>query len=149
MVKICSNDYLIERVLGILTYLYGPYLKELLKNKIICVEYNPNLDRIKQVYVNESLKFTIRTSDGYLLPTINCNDLIKSEVVISDDAVEFIKKGRSVITKSIVKYKNVEPGIEVFIKDRYGNLLALGRLILSPEEFKLKRGIAVKIRKHT
>ncbi|OYT27160.1 MAG: pseudouridine synthase [Thermoprotei archaeon ex4572_64] len=142
------DPLIIEKVLGLLSYIYGNAIIERLKGMDIEIDYNKLTGRIRHVYINGELAFTSRASDGYLLPTSAGIKYVDNEVIINDEAVKYVSKGMSVIVKSVLDVKNSAPGSEVVIKDSKGTPIALGRLLLSLDEIKsLKRGIAVKVRK--
>ncbi len=144
-----KDKVLVERFLGVLTYLYGRDALEKIRGKDIEVVYNPILNRIKGVIIDGKLSFVVRASDGYLLPLIEGAKYVDKAVVVSDDAAEFVRRGRSVTVRSVIDMIGVEPGSEVVVKDGSGRILAVGRALLSDSEARsLKRGILVRIRKH-
>jgi len=136
-----------ETIIGKLSYLYGREIVE--KIDLEDVKYVlSSTGRVRDVYIKDRLVFTLRMSDGYLLPTIEGCKYVKNSVVVNEEAVPFIKSGRSVIAKSIVDiYGDPIPGEEVKVCSRDGQILAVGRLLLSEDEIRnAKRGIAVKVR---
>ncbi len=143
------EEIYVETIYGKLSYLYGSDVAESV--------FSGNVDyvlssrgRVREVYIGKTLLFTLRVSDGYLLPTLEGSKHIKNVVVVNDDAVPFVKSGKSVIAKSVVYIsEDVFPGEEVAVYSRSGELLAVGRLLLSPYEIRsVERGIAVKVRHH-
>ncbi|NPA23270.1 MAG: pseudouridine synthase [Crenarchaeota archaeon] len=145
------RDIHIETVLGKLSYLYGEsiirYLKENLEKLSIRLT---STGRVRDIIIEDKLHFTLRMGDGYLLPTIEAAPHVSLSVTVTDDAVPFVSSGRSVIAKTVLKVEGSPyPGEEVSVKDREGNVLAVGRLLLSEEEVRsVRRGIAVKVRDH-
>ncbi len=141
----------LETIMGKLSYLYGENIIKYLRENIgkIRLRYT-STGRVRDILIEDKLYFTLRMNDGYLLPTINSAQHIETYVTISDDAVPFVSSGRSVIAKSIIQvYGEPYPGEEVSVRDRSGKVLAVGRLLLSPEEIRsVKRGVAVKVRDH-
>jgi uncharacterized protein with predicted RNA binding PUA domain len=134
-------------VKGILTYLYGREILDSIGE--VTVEVSSRTGRVRNVYINGELAFTLRMSDGYLVPTLAGARLIRGRVTVASYAAPFIRQGRSVIARSVVKVDNANPGSEVAVYS--GNeLLGVGTLVLSEEEIRtVGRGIAVKMRHHT
>ncbi len=149
--NIMPREIHVETVLGKLSYLYGEKVSEMLKELIDKINMRfTSTGRVRDILLDNKLYFTLRMSDGYLLPTMNSAPYIELSVTISDDAVPFVSSGRSVIAKSILDMiGDPYPGEEVAVKDREGRTIAVGRLLLSKDEVKtVSRGIAVKVRDH-
>jgi len=141
----------LETVFGKLSYLYGEDIIKYLRDKIDKMKLKfTATGRVRDVILDDKLFFTLRMSDGYLLPTIESSQHMETYVIVSDDAVPFVSSGRSVIAKSIVAVAgDPYPGEEVSVRDRSGRAIAVGRLLLSTDEIRsVKRGIAVKVRDH-
>jgi len=104
--------------------------------------------RVRHLYLDDELLFTLRMEDGYLLPTLRGAELISYSVVVSEDAAPFVRRGKSVMAKSVIDLSpDLIPGVEVAVKTKQGEIIAVGRLLLSPEEIlSVKRGVAVKVR---
>ncbi len=135
-------------VRGLLSYIYGKETLEKLGEELrIDVGKTGGLRRI---YMDGKLIFVIRASDGRALPTLDGASLINKVVIVRKDAVPFIKQGKSVMAKFVVDIRNAVPGDEVAVYSEDGELLGVGRLMLSKEEaMSVGRGVAVKIRHHT
>ena len=146
----------IMKLRGTIDYLFGRGVGDaLLKGDLVEVVRSRRTGRIREVYVDGVLVAVIRTSDGFLLPTIEgAKKMIKSGkcskvVVIPNDVAEFIAKGRTLFAKHVLK---ADPGIragdEVIVVNEDGNVVAVGRAKLTGVEMvRAKRGVAVKIRK--
>ncbi|MGC9152818.1 MAG: PUA domain-containing protein [Vulcanisaeta sp.] len=135
-------------VRGLLSYIYGKETLEKLGGELrIDVSKTGGLRRI---YMDGKLIFVIRASDGRALPTLDGASLINKVVIVRKDAVPFIKQGKSVMAKFVVDIRNAIPGDEVAVYSEDGELLGVGRLMLSKEEaMSVGRGVVVKIRHHT
>lgn len=146
-----SEKYYVELIYGKLAYLYGSDVarKVLENSKEVKITFSTT-GRPRHVYVNNKLLFTLRNSDGYLLPTLEGAKYIKYEVRVREDAVPYVKQGRSVIAKTVTYVTpDARPGYEVKVTSPDGEVLAVGRLLLSPEEVRnVLRGPAVKVRDH-
>lgn len=146
----------ILRIKALADFLYGAGAGEaLLKGKEIRVVKSKSTGRIKNVYVDGKLIASIRASDGFLILSLEgakrllAANIKEKIVVVSDDAAPFIAKGRTLFAKHVIDVSpSVRAGDEVIVVNKKGNLLALGKAVLSSFEMKrFKRGIAVKIRK--
>ena len=112
--------------------------------------------RIKGIFKiidNENtLLFSFRPNDGRFLPSLQAGTIIlnsgysQNRVIIDDEAIPFVKTGKSVYCKYIIKTDdNIYPGSEVFILDTNNNLIAIGTAIQpSFALMELNSGIGVK-----
>ncbi len=86
----------------------------------------------------------------FFLPSVEGAKRIKNhikKVVLEDEAVPFVKKGKSVFVKFTRTEDEIEPGDEVAIVDEGGKIIATGRSLLNKREINMmKRGVAVKVR---
>jgi 7-cyano-7-deazaguanine tRNA-ribosyltransferase len=111
-------------------------------------------DRIRSIYSGDDLTATLRASDGFLtLTPAGAERLLKlpsprNRVIVIDDAVEFIKDGKSLFA-GFVKGSDQEimPYQEVVVVDGKDEFLGTGRALLNSGEMQsFKKGVAVKIR---
>ncbi|KUO79976.1 MAG: pseudouridine synthase [Vulcanisaeta sp. OSP_8] len=132
---------------GVLSYMYGRNILDKLSGDLrVDISRTGGLRRI---YLGDRLVFVVRANDGRALPTLDGASLIDKVVVVRRDAAPFIKQGRSVIAKFVVDVRNAVPGDEVAIYSEDGELLGVGRLLLSREEvLSVGRGVVVKVRHH-
>jgi 7-cyano-7-deazaguanine tRNA-ribosyltransferase len=72
----------------------------------------------------------------------------KLRVIVKEDAVPFIREGKSVFAKFVVDCDpNLRPFDECLIVDEKDNLLAVGRTLLNRDEMlSFEYGMAVKTR---
>lgn len=143
-----KDRWLIERALMIIAYIYGWDVVNKLRGLDIEVEYNEVLRRIKHIYVNGNLAFSVRASDGLLIPTIYGARFLNSRVVVKDDVVPFVKQGKSVPVKGVLSIENAVQNMDIAIVGG-GEVLGIGRLMIMPEEARtVGRGFLVKVRHH-
>jgi uncharacterized protein with predicted RNA binding PUA domain len=143
------DTFLVNRALMIVAYVYGWEVANRLREMDIEVEYHGVLRRIKHIYVNGKVAFSIRASDGLLIPTIHGASLVDSWIRVNSEAAPFVKQGRSVPVKSVVEVKNASQNMDVAIVDESGGVIGVGRLIITPEEAKtVGRGFMAKTRHH-
>ena len=112
--------------------------------------------RIRYVYLDGKRLATLRPTDGlFSLSIAGAKRIVENAisakclVAIMDDVSEFIAEGGDVFAKHIVKADgDIHPKDEVIIVDEKGEVLAVGRAVLSGEEMMaFKRGVAVKVRR--
>ncbi len=113
--------------------------------------------KIRNIYCNDKHVLSMRANDGMLTLKIGggkkLHKKIKSpnlRVKINNDAVDFIKEGKSVFAKFVIDCDSeLRPMDECLIVDEKDKLLAVGRCILNREEMlSFKYGMAVKIREY-
>jgi len=73
----------------------------------------------------------------------------KCLVTVRDDVSKFVAEGGDVFAKHVVKADcGIRPKDEVIVVDEEGEVLAVGRAVLSGEEMiAFTRGVAVKVRR--
>jgi predicted RNA-binding protein (TIGR00451 family) len=66
-----------------------------------------------------------------------------------DDVVEAIEQGRNVFAKHVVDASNnIRPGDEVVVIDQKGQVIAVGKTLMTKEEMlSFKSGVAIKVRR--
>jgi 7-cyano-7-deazaguanine tRNA-ribosyltransferase len=114
-------------------------------------------NKIRNVFVNENHVVSMRASDGLFTLKIGGGKRIhkhsvspRFRVVIEDDAVPFVKDGKSVFSKFVITVdQRLRPMDECIVVSKNDEFLAVGQCILSPFEMKaFQFGQAVKIREH-
>ena len=112
-------------------------------------------NRVRQILNNGQRIATVRAKDGMLTLSIagamvlhNVLSAPSYRVIVCDDAVPFVSKGKTVFAKHILSLdKELRAGEEVLVVDSSDNLLATGQLLLSPDEaLSIGRGPAVDVR---
>jgi 7-cyano-7-deazaguanine tRNA-ribosyltransferase len=129
-------------------------LDKLLEN--IKLQISRKTRRIKGIFKitdnKTELLFSFRPNDGRFLPSLIAGELIlqsrysQSRVIIDEEAIPFVKNGKSVFCKYIIQADdNIYPGSEVFILDIKLNLIAIGTATQpSFALLELNSGIGVK-----
>ncbi|WP_407354706.1 PUA domain-containing protein [Methanolobus sp. WCC5] len=112
--------------------------------------------RVRQVLYNGKHMATVRAKDGMLTLSIDgavalhsTLDWPASRVVICEDAVPFVSKGKTAFAKHVMDADpELRAGDEVIIVDSSDSILATGQLLLSPHEaVRMDRGPAVDVRR--
>jgi conserved protein with predicted RNA binding PUA domain len=119
--------------------------------------YSRKSERLKQVVHDHEVFATIRPN-GVISPTMHgASFLVRSKafagnsVVVDEDAVKFVKEGKSVFCKFVRGVgKHVLPSGEVVVFDPAGNLIAVGSAKIHGDHMRqFKHGVAVKTRAAT
>jgi len=129
-------------------YQYG---KGASKNfKGVRVEVSRNTGRLRRITKDKVLLGSMRSHDNFFIPTIDGAKLLgkfMKKVVVHDDAVPFVAKGKSVFAKFVSKSDEIFPGEEVAIYTKNKKLIATGRAVMNSAEMKsFERGPAVETR---
>jgi 7-cyano-7-deazaguanine tRNA-ribosyltransferase len=112
--------------------------------------------KIRQVWAEGKPLCSLRASDGFIVlnreGAARVHSVLKFprlRVVVKEEAVPFVEKGRDVFAKHVVEADpEIRPAEEVLVVDQRDRLLASGRAVLTGEEMKaFKVGVAVKVRR--
>ena len=112
--------------------------------------------RIRQAWMCDEILCTIRASDGFIVLNKMGAELMhralrppRLRVTASDDAIPFVKIGKTVFAKYVAAADpEIRPGEEILVVDSRDQLLASGRALLSGGEMlAFKTGGAVAVRR--
>ena len=126
----------------------------LLDGKVKIVK-SKKTSKIRNIYCNEQHVLSMRAHDGMFTLKANGAKLLHKKfkspymrVIVKNDAVDFIKEGKSVFAKFVEDCDpELRPLDECLIVDKKDNLLAVGRCILNRlEMLSFDYGMAVKTR---
>ncbi|BFI73609.1 tRNA-guanine(15) transglycosylase [Nanoarchaeota archaeon] len=142
---------------AILNYQFGDKVgdKIIENHKDIKIEKSRKTGRIRRIYIDNKLFGTIEPSTGFIVLTFFGGEILKKflefpkyRIIISDEAVNFVKDGKSVFNKFVLNIdENILPKDIVLIVDKNDNLIAIGESLLSAKEIKdLKYGVAAKVK---
>lgn len=137
-----------------LDYEFGAGTSKALPRRSLQFFYSRKSDRLKQVNHDGRLFAVIRPNGAIALTMYSANVLASSKVfrrnsvTVSDEAVEFVRKGKSVFCKFVVKVGgHVLPGGEVVVLDRRGAPIGIGKAKIPGVYMReFKAGVAVKVR---
>lgn len=139
----------------IANYQFGKGAGEILFPEEVKVELSPKTGKVRHVYLNGKLLATLRPRDGLFALTIEGAYRLrkallpgKLRVIVKERFIDQVAKGSDVFHSYVAKADpNIIPGEEVIVEDERGELLAIGRAVVSGSEMgKYKVGIAVKVR---
>ena len=137
-----------------LDYLYGKNVSKFLPTKDLIFKISSKTEKIKSVYFNNKSFVSFRSDGNIILSLYAANFFIKSKefrencITVTHDAAAFVKVGKSVFSKHVIKCgNNIYPGSEVIVMNTMNKVIAIGKAILSKKMIKdFKFGVAVKIR---
>jgi predicted RNA-binding protein (TIGR00451 family) len=146
----------LKRIRSVADYQFGKGVGIMLFPENVKIEYSKRTGRIRYVYLNGKRLATLRPTDGLFSLSItgakriaeNANSA-KCFVTVKDDVSKFVAKGGDVFAVHVVKADDeIRPKDEVIVVNESGEVLAVGRAVLSSEEMKaFKTGVAVKVRR--
>ena len=148
----------LTKVRSIADYQFGKGVGVQLFPDNIEIQYSPRTGRIRYINLSGERLATLRPTDGVLSLSIKAaqvmaknKHLSKCFVTVKNEVSKFIAAGGDVFALHVVKVdEEVRAKDEVIALDEEGNVLAVGRTVLSSEEIKaFKIGVAVKVRHGT
>jgi 7-cyano-7-deazaguanine tRNA-ribosyltransferase len=146
----------LEKIRSVADYQFGKHVGEHLFPDGVEIVYSKATGRIRHVYFKGELLATLRPTDGFFSLTVAGAKRIvehvkplKCWVKVQDEVKSFVLEGKSVFAKHVVDAdEEIRPFEEVIVVDSDGEVLGVGKALLSGREMKVfKRGVAVKIRR--
>jgi uncharacterized protein with predicted RNA binding PUA domain len=145
----------LRRVRSVADYQFGKGIGTRLFPTNVEIELSKRTGRIRYVYLNRNRLATLRPTDGLFSLSITGAKRITGNkgsatcfVKAQNDVSRFIAEGGDVFAVHVVEAcGEIHPKNEVIVVDEVGDVLAVGRAVLSGEEMKaFKTGVAVKVR---
>jgi uncharacterized protein with predicted RNA binding PUA domain len=146
----------LEKVRSIANYQFGKGIGRKLFPNGCEVQVSKRTGKVRYVYFNGKLLATIRAKDSLIALTIDgakrllaCVKGKRFQVVVSDDVKDVIARGYDVFARHIMDADvEIRPQEEVIVIDCKGNILAVGRALLTGDEMlQFRRGKAVRVRR--
>ncbi len=150
-----STEWNRRQVEGLLEWTYGRAAASGLAERITA-ERSRRSGRLKALRREGPILFHVGT-DGVLRPSLRGAERVRAAVplgrhrlVVADDAVPFVRVGRSLFSRFVVAADPaLAPGASALLVDRDDRLLAVGRLLLAPHEIpRMRRGVAARVTAH-
>ncbi|MEM1544929.1 MAG: PUA domain-containing protein [Candidatus Methanomethylicia archaeon] len=146
----------IQKVRSIANYQFGKNAGSILFDNNVKLVKSPSTGRIRYIYDElGNLIASIRSYDGLLALALEGGRRLlkifpypKLRVVVTDIARDYVLSGKDVLSRFVVDAdEHIRPSQEVIVVDKFDNLLAVGKSILTGYEMKcFKSGIAAKVR---
>jgi len=145
----------LHRLRAIADYQFGYGAGEILFPEGIQIEYSRNTSRPRHIFHDDVLLANYRPTDAMLTITIagaerlNTLPSFTGYVVVIDDVLEFIVRGKNLFAKHVVEAgSSIRPDDEVIVRDTKGNVVAVGKAVLNSEEMlRFENGQAVNVRR--
>jgi len=143
------------KVRTIADYQFGKGVGAKLFPDNIEIQFSPRTGRIRFINLNGERLATLRPTDSLFSLSIKAAKFTaenlpfaKCFVTVQNDVSKFIADGGDVFAVHVVKVDDeIRAKDEVIVKDEAGNVLAVGRALLSSVEMTaFKTGVAVKVR---
>jgi 7-cyano-7-deazaguanine tRNA-ribosyltransferase len=150
-----SPEWTRRQVEGLLSWEYGAELAGAL-GATVRGERSRRTGRLRAITADGRPLFVVGI-DGLPRPTFygagRVTPLLAGDrrrVVVADDAVPFVSRGRSLFSRFVVRADpSLSPDQTALLVDGSDSLLAVGRLLLAPHEMpQLARGVAVRVTAH-
>lgn len=150
-----NKKFTLERIRKIADYQFGKGVGASLFPDNVEITFSKRTGRIRHVYLNGVLIATFNPTTGLFSLTVegarrafSSMEVKRLWIKISDNATPFVEKGNNVFAKHIIDSdEEIRPGEEVIVLNSRGDIVAVGRAVLSGSEMKaFKRGVAVKVR---
>jgi predicted RNA-binding protein (TIGR00451 family) len=146
----------LKRIRSVADYQFGKGVGVKLFPENVKIEFSKRTGRIRYVYLDDKRLATLRPTDGLFSLSIAGARRIaenrgsaKCFVTVKDEVSKFIAEGGDVFAVHVVDANDeIRPKDEVIVVNENGEVLAVGRAVLSGEEMKaFKTGVAVKVRR--
>lgn len=150
-------DFDRRRVMAVASMQFGPDSGSVLFSGDLSMLKSKKTLKIRNVYVDEDHIVSLRAADGLFTLKLaggkrlhDSNSSPRYRVIVEDDAIPFIKDGKSVFSKFVVASDPLlRPFDECVVVDRTDEFLGVGRCLLNADEMKdYSYGQAVKMREH-
>jgi uncharacterized protein with predicted RNA binding PUA domain len=146
----------LSRIRAIADYQFGSGVGEALFPEDASFERSRRTDKIRFIWIGETLIAALRPTDGFLTFTIAGADRLVSAgnplgctVTIQDDVAEVIVQGKNVMARHVVEADgSIRPGDEIIVLDSKKEVQAVGRALLTREDMlAFGTGVAVRTRR--
>jgi len=147
---------LLEIIRKTADYQFGLGAGEILFPEDVDLVVSKRTGRVRQILLNGVLIATLNPSSGLLNLTIEGAERLCSNgefrmrwVKVGDEASHFVEEGRDVFARHVIDAdRDIRPFEEVIVLNSHGEIIAVGRALLSGSEMlEFKRGVAVRVRR--
>lgn len=151
-----GREFVLEKIRKIADYQFGKGIGKVLFPDNVEVVFSKRTGRIKYIYLDGELLAALNPLTGLFTLTLEGAKRVFEAmepkhlwVKVSDEAASFVEGGSDVFAKYVVDADpEIRPGEEVIIINSNGEVIAVGKSILSGVEMKsFRRGVAVKVRR--
>lgn len=148
-------DFDLKRISAVADMQFGSGAGKVLLDGEVKIVKSKKTGKIRNIYCNGKHILSMRAHDGMFTLKVDGAKLLHTNfkspilrVIVKNDAVDFVKEGKSVFAKFVEDCDpDLRPLDECIIVDKKDNLLAVGRCILNRMEMlSFNYGMAVKTR---
>ncbi|OYT28580.1 tRNA-guanine(15) transglycosylase [Thermoplasmatales archaeon ex4572_165] len=146
-----------KRIIAVASMQFGKDAGDILFSGALSFVKSKKTNKIRNVYNSNEHVVSLRASDGLFTLKLAGGQLIhkhssfpRYRIIVDDDAVPFIKEGKSVFSKFVVGGDQIlRPFDECIVVDNNDTFLGVGRCLLNVDEMKdFSFGQAVKMREN-
>jgi predicted RNA-binding protein (TIGR00451 family) len=146
----------LARIRSVADYQFGKSVGIQLFPENVEIVQSKRTGRIRYVYLGGKRLATLRATDGlFSLSIAGAKRIVENAVsasclvTVQNDVSNFIAEGGNVFAKHVIRAdSDIRPKDEVIVVDGNGDVLAVGRAVLSGEEMDVfAKGVAVKVRR--
>ena len=150
-------DFDIQKISAVIDMQFGKDISKMILKGEKKIIKSKKTGKIRNIYCEGKHVLSMRATDGLFTLKLDGGKLIHKyskyptlRVIVKDEAVPFIKEGKSVFSKFVKDCDiNLRPSDECLIVDEKDKLIAVGRCILNKiEMLSFIYGMAVKVREH-
>ena len=150
-----KRDLDIDRIRYTLDMQFGRGVSDVLLDGEIDLVKSKTTGKIRNVYLDGRHILSMRAHDGFFTLKIEGARILHNfyspprfRVIIEDEAIDFVRKGRNVFSRFVVDCDSrLRPFDECLIVSKDDDLIAVGRTLLNREEMlAFEYGVAVKTR---
>jgi len=145
----------IKRISAVLDFQFGKDAGKVLLNGKVRIIKSEKTGKIRNIFCDDQHIISMRAEDGFFSLKISGAKRLQSffkypklRVIVEEDAIPFIKEGKSVFAKFVIDCDSeLRPLDECLIVNKKDKLIGIGRCKLNRiEMLSFKYGVAVKTR---
>ena len=149
------QNFDIKRISAVSDFQFGKGAAEALLNGKVSIVKSKKTGKIRNIYCDGKHILSMRAEDGFFTLKIDGAKCLHNffkyprlRVIVKEDAVSFIKEGKSVFAKFVIDCDSeLRPYDECLIVNKKDDLIGIGRCILNKMEMlSFNYGVAVKTR---
>lgn len=146
----------LRRIRSVADYQFGKGVGEKLFPENVEITYSKRTGRIRYIHFEGKRLATLRPIDGlFSLSVEGAKRIVENKapakcvVTVQNNVAKFVAEGGDVFANHVLKAdREVRPKEEVIVVNEEGEVLAVGKAVLSGEEMiAFKSGVAVKVRR--
>lgn len=151
-----ANMWALRHSLGIIEWCWGESARHRFSEMKLEMRHSRRSGRLREILEAGHPLFVVG-NDGLPRPTFAGGEILNAldidmplRVTANEDAVPFVSRGYSLFSKHVKSSDpGIRPGYSVIVSDDHGDLISVGRSLLSSSEMgRITRGVAVATVSH-